>query len=92
MKAAGKVLKYYSRVIAECIPLFVTAGLLSAFSAGIFQNEHLYEMSKILSSLVIPVFMGYKAGTVCGGEVGGLAGTLAASTSTLPTPLPVLFS
>ncbi|MBE5973128.1 protein-N(pi)-phosphohistidine--sugar phosphotransferase [Lacrimispora xylanisolvens] len=86
MKLAGKVLKYYSRVIAECIPLFVTAGLLSAFSAGVFQNEHLYEMSKILSSLVIPVFMGYKAGTVCGGEVGGLAGTLAASVVVMAEP------
>lgn len=86
MKLAGKVLKYYSRVIAECIPLFVTAGLLSVFSAGIFQNEHLYEMSKILSSLVIPVFMGYKAGTMCGGEVGGLAGTLAASVVVMAEP------
>ncbi|MGC6173358.1 protein-N(pi)-phosphohistidine--sugar phosphotransferase [Lacrimispora sp. 38-1] len=86
MKLAGKVLKYYSRVIAECIPLFVTAGLLSVFSAGIFQNEHLYEMSKILSFLVIPVFMGYKAGTMCGGEVGGLAGTLAASVVVMAEP------
>ncbi len=87
MKLAGKVLKYYSRVIAECIPLFVTAGLLSVFSAGIFQNEHLYEMSKILSFLVIPVFMGYKAGTMCGGEVGGLAGTLAASVVVMTEPV-----
>ncbi|MDF2886178.1 MAG: Protein-N(pi)-phosphohistidine--sugar phosphotransferase [Lacrimispora sp.] len=86
MKLAGKVLKYYSRVIAECIPLFVTAGLLSVFSAGILQNEHLYEMSKILSFLVIPVFMGYKAGTMCGGEVGGLAGTLAASVVVMAEP------
>jgi PTS system mannitol-specific IIC component len=86
MKLAGKVLKYYSRVIAECIPLFVTAGLLTVFSAGIFRNEHLYEMSEILSSLVIPVFMGYKAGTMCGGEVGGLAGTLAASVVVMAEP------
>ena len=86
MKVAGKVLKYYSRVIAECIPLFVTAGLLSVFSAGIFQNRHLYEMSNILSFLVIPVFMGYKAGTVCGGDVGGLAGTLAASAVVMTEP------
>ena len=87
MKLARRVLKYYSRVIAESIPLFVTAGLLSVFSAGIFQNEHLYEMSKILSSLVIPVFMGYKAGTMCGGEVGGLAGTLAASVVVMAEPV-----
>ena len=86
MKVAGKVLKYYSRVIAECIPLFVTAGLLSVFSAGIFQNEHLYEMSNILSFLVIPVFMGYKAGTMCGGDAGGLAGTLAASAVVMTEP------
>ncbi|GLC78445.1 protein-N(pi)-phosphohistidine--sugar phosphotransferase [Lacrimispora brassicae] len=86
MKVAGRVLKYYSRVIAECIPLFVTAGLLSVFSAGIFQNRHLYEMSNILSFLVIPVFMGYKAGTVCGGDVGGLAGTLAASAVVMTEP------
>ena len=86
MKLAGKVLKCYSRVIAECIPLFVTAGLLPVFSAGLFQNEHLYEMSNILSFLVIPVFMGYKAGTVCGGEVGGLAGTLAASAVVMTEP------
>lgn len=86
MKLAGKVLKYYSRVIAECIPLFVTAGLLSVFSAGIFQNEHLYEMSEILSFLVIPVIMGYKAGAMCGGEVGGLAGTLAASVVVMTEP------
>ncbi|MDW2800210.1 protein-N(pi)-phosphohistidine--sugar phosphotransferase [Clostridium boliviensis] len=87
MKLTRRVLKYYSRVIAESIPLFVTAGLLSVFSAGIFQNEHLYEMSKILSSLVIPVFMGYKAGTMCGGEVGGLAGTLAASVVVMAEPV-----
>ena len=86
MKVAGKILKYYSRVIAECIPLFVTAGLLSVFSAGIVQNEHLYEMSNILSFLVIPVFMGYKAGTMCGGDVGGLAGTLAASAVVMTEP------
>lgn len=86
MKVAGRVLKYYSRVIAECIPLFVTAGLLSVFSVGIFQNRHLYEMSNILSFLVIPVFMGYKAGTVCGGDVGGLAGTLAASAVVMTEP------
>lgn len=87
MNLTRRVLKYYSRVIAESIPLFVTAGLLSVFSAGIFQNEHLYEMSKILSSLVIPVFMGYKAGTMCGGEVGGLAGTLAASVVVMAEPV-----
>ena len=44
-------------------------------------------MSKILSSLVIPVFMGYKAGTMCGGEVGGLAGTLAASVVVMAEPV-----
>ena len=70
MKYAGRILKHYSRVIAECIPLFVTAGLLSVLSAVIFQNRYLPEMSNILSFLVIPVFMGYKAGTMCGGDVG----------------------
>ena len=73
-------------MIAECIPLFVTAGLLSVFSAGIVENEHLYDMSNILSFLVIPVFMGYKAGTMCGGDVGGLAGTLAASAVVMTEP------
>lgn len=86
MKLAGKVLKYYSRVIAECIPLFVTAGLLPVLSAGIFQNNHLHEMADILSFLVIPVFMGYKAGTLCGGDVGGIAGTLAASAVVMTEP------
>lgn len=86
MKLAGRVLKNYSRVIAACIPLFVTAGLLSIFSAGIFQNKYLFEMSHSLSFLVIPVFMGYKAGTMCGGDVGGLAGTLAASAVVMTEP------
>jgi len=86
MKFAGRILKYYSRVIAECIPLFVTAGLLSVLSAVIFQNRYLPEMSNILSFLVIPVFMGYKAGTMCGGDVGGLAGTLAASAVVMTEP------
>ncbi len=86
MKFAGRVLKYYSRVIAECIPLFVTAGLLPVLSAGIFQNNHLHEMADILSFLVIPVFMGYKAGTLCGGDVGGIAGTLAASAVVMTEP------
>lgn len=86
MKFAGRILKYYSRVIAECIPLFVTAGLLSVLSAVIFQNKYLPEMSNILSFLVIPVFMGYKAGTMCGGDVGGLAGTLAASAVVMAEP------
>ncbi|MFT4104870.1 MAG: protein-N(pi)-phosphohistidine--sugar phosphotransferase [Lacrimispora sp.] len=86
MKLTERVLKYYSRIIAECIPLFVTAGLLSVFSAGAFQNNYLSEMSNILSFLVIPVFMGYKAGTVCGGDAGGLAGTLAASAVVMTEP------
>lgn len=86
MKLTGRILKYYSRIIAECIPLFVTAGLLSVFSAGAFQNKYLFEMSNILSFLVIPVFMGYKAGTVCGGDAGGLAGTLAASAVVMTEP------
>ncbi len=86
MKFAGRILKYYSRVIAECIPLFVTAGLLSVLSAVIFQNKYLPEMSNILSFLVIPIFMGYKAGTMCGGDVGGLAGTLAASAVVMAEP------
>ncbi|WP_367567821.1 protein-N(pi)-phosphohistidine--sugar phosphotransferase [Lacrimispora sp.] len=86
MKLTERILKYYSRIIAECIPLFVTAGLLSVFSAGAFQNKYLFEMSNILSFLVIPVFMGYKAGTVCGGDAGGLAGTLAASAVVMTEP------
>ncbi|MDR1548333.1 MAG: protein-N(pi)-phosphohistidine--sugar phosphotransferase [Hungatella sp.] len=86
MKFAGRILKYYSRVIAECIPLFVTAGLLSVLSSVIFQNRYLSEMSNILSFLVIPVFMGYKAGTMCGGDAGGLAGTLAASAVVMTEP------
>ncbi len=79
MKSAGRVLKLYSRVIAECIPLFVAAGVLSVFTAEGFQSTYLNEMSKILSYLVIPVFMGYKSGSMCGGDAGGLAGALAAS-------------
>ncbi len=86
MKLTERILKYYSRIIAECIPLFVTAGLLSAFSAGAIHNKYLFEMSNILSYLVIPVFMGYKAGTVCGGDAGGLAGTLAASAVVMTEP------
>ncbi len=86
MKLTERILKYYSRIIAECIPLFVTAGLLLVFSAGTFQNKYLFEMSNILSFLVIPVFMGYKAGTVCGGDAGGLAGTLAASAVVMTEP------
>ncbi|WP_349945937.1 protein-N(pi)-phosphohistidine--sugar phosphotransferase [Lacrimispora sp. BS-2] len=86
MKFAGRILKYYSRVIAECIPLFVTAGLLSVLSSVIFQNRYVSEMSNILSFLVIPVFMGYKAGTMCGGDAGGLAGTLAASAVVMTEP------
>lgn len=86
MKVAGRVLKYYSRVIAECIPLFVAAGLFSAFASGSLQNTYLYEISNVLSYLVIPVFMGYKSGNMCGGEAGGIAGTLTASAVVMTEP------
>lgn len=86
MKTAGRILKMYSRVIAGCIPLFVASGILSALSAEMFQNTYLAQMSGVLSYLVIPVFMGYRSGSVCGGDAGGLAGTLAASAIVLAEP------
>lgn len=71
-------MKCYSRVIAECIPLFVVAGLISAFAGG-SEVVYLQNMSWIIANLIAPVLVGYKSGFICGGDIGGLAGSLAAS-------------
>lgn len=81
VKAAGKILKFYSGLIAGCLPLFVATGLLTALcsSVGELGMTRLQEVPSLLNYLVIPVLMGYQAGKKCGGDSGGLAGALAAS-------------
>lgn len=79
MNTGGRLLKRYSRVIAECIPLFVVAGLISAFAARGSEGVYLQNMSWLISNLIVPVLVGYKSGFICGGDIGGLAGSLAAA-------------
>ena len=81
MKIAGRVLKFYSGIITECLPLFVAAGIFMVFTSvtGRFQGSYLLRLPEVINVLVIPVFMGYLAGKKCGQDAGGLAGILAAS-------------
>lgn len=81
MKTAGRVLKFYGRIIAECIPLFISAGLLTvlACSLGLPEGSRFYQLPGVLYSVIIPVYAGSLSGKKCGGDGGGLAGTLAAS-------------
>lgn len=73
---AGKVIKFYSSIIAKNIPLFLAAGFLTLlpYDASGQASEMIYRM-------VLPVLMGYMAGRKAGrpdGEASGLAGALAA--------------
>lgn len=81
MKKAGRVLKFYSSIITQGIPLFMAVGLLTALASvtGWLHNSPFKELPDVVTAMVIPVWLGYTAGKKCGGASGGIAGTLAAS-------------
>lgn len=80
--AAGRLIKFYSSIIAKNIPLFLAAGLLS-----LLPYEESEQAAQMIYRIALPVLMGYMAGKKAGMEAGGLAGGLAAVAVVIAEPV-----
>lgn len=80
--AAGRIIKFYSSIIAKNIPLFLAAGLLS-----LLPYEESEQAAQMIYRIALPVLMGYMAGKKAGMEAGGLAGGLAAVVVVIVEPV-----
>lgn len=79
--AAGRIIKFYSSIIAKNIPLFLAAGLLS-----LLPYEESEQAAQMIYRIALPLLMGYMAGKKAGMEAGGLAGCLASVAVVIAEP------
>lgn len=76
-----KGLRLYRTVITRNIVLFMAVGLLNIFfsDSGFFPNVRMQQLSSLVYHTALPLIAGYLVGREWGGEVGGMAGVIAAS-------------
>lgn len=76
-----KGLRLYRTVITRNIVLFMAVGLLNIFfsDSGFFPNARMQQLSSLIYHTALPLIAGYLVGREWGGEVGGMAGVIAAS-------------